>query len=50
MRAVAAGLAVAALTACAAGQSPGEACVEHSLEEGIDRATAEAACEDVVEQ
>ncbi len=39
-----------ALTGCSAGQSPVEACVEHSLEEGIDRAAAEAACEDVVDQ
>ena len=36
------------LTACSAGTSPVEACVEHSIEEGVDRAAAEAACEDAV--
>ena len=48
VRAVAAALTVGALAACAAGTSPVEACVEHSLEEGVDRADAEAACEQAV--
>jgi hypothetical protein len=36
------------LTECSAGTWPVEACVEHSVEEGVDRAAAEAACETAV--
>lgn len=49
VRAAAAAWAVVALTACAAGTSAVEACIEHSVEEGVDRAAAEAACQDAVE-
>ena len=37
------------LTGCSAGASPLETCVEHSVEEGVDRAAARDACEAVVE-
>jgi hypothetical protein len=38
-------LAAPALSACAGG-SPLEACVQHSVDEGVDRARAEQACRD----
>ncbi len=41
-------LAALLLTGCSAGASPLERCVEHSVEEGVDRAAAQSACEDVV--
>ncbi len=41
-------LAALLLTGCSAGASELETCVEHSVEEGVDRATAQSACEDVV--
>ncbi len=41
-------LAALVLTGCSAGASELETCVEHSVEEGVDRAAAQAACEDVV--
>lgn len=37
------------LTGCSPGIPPVEACVEHSVDEGVGRAAAQAACEDVVE-
>jgi hypothetical protein len=40
-------LAALLLTACSAGTSAVEACVSHSVEEGVDRAAAQVACEDV---
>jgi hypothetical protein len=43
-------LAAALLTGCSAGTSAYDSCVEHSLEEGVDRAAAEDACEAVTEQ
>ena len=36
------------LTGCSAGASPLQTCVEHSVEEGVDRAAAREACEAVV--
>lgn len=33
---------------CSTGRSPVEACVEHSVEEGVGRAEARAACEEAV--
>lgn len=37
------------LSGCSAGTSAVEACVAHSVEEGVDRATAQEACSAVVE-
>jgi hypothetical protein len=42
-------LAGLVLSACSAGTSPFESCVEHSVEEGVDRTAAEAACQDMTE-
>ena len=42
-------LAALLLTGCTPGIPPVEACVEHSMDEGVGRAAAQAACEDVVE-
>ena len=39
---------LAGLTACSVGASPVDTCVEHSVEEGVDRTAARAACEDAV--
>jgi hypothetical protein len=36
------------LGGCSAGASPVAACVEHSVEEGVDLRDARAACEDAV--
>jgi hypothetical protein len=41
---LAAATLVLALSAC--GTSPAEACVQHSVEEGVDRGVAEQACRD----
>jgi hypothetical protein len=41
-------VATVLLVGCSAGTSPVEACVEHSVEEGIDRAAAQDACEESV--
>ena len=35
------------LTGCSAGTPAYDSCVDHSVEEGVDRAAAEAACDDV---
>ena len=42
-------LAALLLTGCSAGTSAVDACVEHSVEEGVDRAAAQEACAAVVE-
>ncbi len=42
-------LAGLVLSACSAGTSPFESCEEHSVEEGVDRTAAEAACQDMTE-
>ena len=42
-------LAVLLLSGCSAGTSAYDACVEHSVEEGVDRAAAQEACETVVD-
>lgn len=41
-------LAAVLLTGCSAGTSPVDACVEHSVEEGVERAAAQEACEAAV--
>ncbi len=41
-------LAALLLSACSTGTSPVQACVEHAVEEGVDRAAAQAACQDAV--
>ena len=46
--AVVAVVAVLALAGCSAGTSRVEACVEHAVEEGVDRGDALPACEDAV--
>lgn len=48
----AAGAVLAALfvTGCSAGTPAFDGCVEHSVEEGVDRAAAEAACERLEEE
>ena len=38
------------LTGCSAGTSAYDSCVEHSVEEGVDRAAAEDACKAVTEE
>ena len=43
-------LVAVVLTGCAAGTSAYDSCVEHSVEEGVDRAAAEDACAAVTEQ
>jgi hypothetical protein len=37
------------LTGCSAGTSALDTCVEHFVEEGVERAAAESACADVTE-
>jgi hypothetical protein len=48
-RLAAAAVAAVVLTGCAAGTSSLEACVAHSVEEGVDEAKARVACQDAVE-
>ena len=45
---VLAAIAVLALAGCSAGTSSVERCVDHAVEEGVDRGDALTACEDAL--